>query len=229
MSNDEYDVECTNSSDDGTSSSTADDDDALASCFDFRPRTRSFELISTSSQSRLTLLTCMLCSGFESAVRCVTHKSTQLASPSSTRRCVTGASASPRPLVLPPPSCISGVIGRAGGRSQWQESADSSTHSDVTGHVTVRDPGLTTSRCGHARHKQPSLQQQRHQKMMIDQLMCYVQPMSSSSSLSGLHSKRTSFHREVQVIEIDQTQRVRRTGAALSRHTEQLRESDTVG
>jgi len=216
----ERDAGCSNSADDDTSPSTRDDDEAFVSCFDFQQTTRSCELsVATSCSTPRSLLTRMLCSRPESGVRCVT-------SVSSTQRSGTAASTSPRPLVLPSPSC---VTGRAVSRCHCQVPADSSLQSDVTGHVTVRDPRLMTSRCGHTKHKQRS-QQQQQQKMTMAEWMYYVQPTVSSSSMSGLHRKRASFRREVQVIEIDQTQRVCRTGAALSRHTEQLRESqsDTV-
>ena len=214
-----------------------DGNDAPTSCFDFRLQTRLFGVGSTSSSTDtrhapLSLLTRMLCSSSDSSVPYSTVKPTQIPSTSSTCRCGTMAPVSPPPFfvnVLPSPDLLrqcftSAVTGNVDHCRQVPAELD------VTGDVAGRDRRLMTSRRGHARHKQRS-QKQQHQTMLMAGWTYYVQPApaeSSSSSSSGLHRKRTSFHHEVQVIEIDQTQRVHRIGAAQPRHTVQLRESEII-
>jgi len=231
---DEGDADCFNSDDDRrTSSGTPDDDDdvkdenTLASCFDFRLLSRAFDVNPTNSStftrhSFPSLLTRILCSDSESSVRYSTDNS----STSSSNRCGSGKSVSPPPLfvgVLQSPSVQQqSVIGGNGdslAHDCWQVPAD-----DVTDHVAAHRRTLMTSRYG---QKQRS-QQQQQQTMLIAGWTYFVQPDESSSSSSGLYRKRTSFHHEVQVIKIDQTQRVCRDGAALSRHTEELHQSDLV-
>jgi len=121
---------------------------------------------------------------------------------------------SPPPLfvgVLPSPGvqrqCVVSGSDDSPAHDSWQVPAD-----DVTGHVAAQQRTLMTSRYV---DKQPLQQQQQHIMLMAGWTY-YVQPAeSSSSSSSRLHRKRTSFHHKVQVIQIDQTQRVCRAGAAL--------------
>ena len=222
---DKGDANCLNSDDDRSTSSATpedDDDDTLASCFDFRLLSRVFDInpINSSTFTRHalpSLLTRTLCSDSDSSARYSTNKR----STSSSYREVVSSP----PLfvsVLPSPSvqrpCIISGNGDCPAHDCWQVPAD-----DVTGHVTAHRRTLMTSRYS---QKQRSQQQQQHTMLIAG----FMQPDESSSSWSssGLYRKRTSFHHEVQVIKIDQTQRVCRAGAALSRHTEELHQSDLV-
>ena len=210
-----------------------DDDETLASCFHFRQRIRSFDSKTTSlstvtRHAPLSLLTRMLCSGFDASARYSADKLTQIPLTSSTYRCGTARNVSPPPLCvsLQQQGLISVVTDSVDSPSYGccQVPADSSTDFDVTADVKGTGRGLMTSRCGHTRRKQQS--QQQKQSVLMAGWMYDVQPAASSSSpswsSSGLHRKRTSFYHSVQVIEIDQTQRVRVAGAAASQHTEQL-------
>jgi len=245
------DAERTSSDDDGRTFSTAheEEDDTLPSCFDFRLRTRSFDLTSSTFGRRapLSRLARLLRSGSDSSVRCSSTTNRSIYGPSSTPssscRFGTGTSTSPSPLILPSPDLrrrrLAGVVtgsvdSPSYDYSQVLAAESSSPDSDVADDATERDRGLALSSRfggGLTRLKQRSQHGRQQTTTLTGWRSYYMQPSSSSSSsssLPGFHHKRTSFHHEVQVIEIDQTQRVRRVGTAPSRHTERLRESEAI-